>query len=53
MTIKAEAIYENGVLRLSAPLPFQEHQKVALVIDVEPSWAERTAGILSLERRSG
>ena len=46
MTIKAEAIYENGVLKLSAPLPFQEHQKVELVINGELSWAERTAGIL-------
>ena len=46
MTIKTEAIYENGMLRLSAPLPFQEHQKVELVINAEPSWTERTAGIL-------
>lgn len=46
MTIKAEAIYENGMLKLSAPLPFREHQKVELVINAEPSWAERTAGVL-------
>jgi predicted DNA-binding antitoxin AbrB/MazE fold protein len=46
MTFKAEAIYENGVLKLALPLPLQEHQKVELVIDAVPSWAERTAGIL-------
>ena len=46
MTFKTEAIYENGVLKLAAPLPLREHQKVELVISSEPSWAERTAGIL-------
>ena len=46
MTLKAEAIYENGVLKLAAPLPLPEHQKVELDIRAEPSWAERTAGIL-------
>ncbi len=46
MTLKAEAVYENGVLKLAAPLPLLEHQKVNLIINAEPSWAERTAGIL-------
>jgi len=46
VTFKAEAIYENGVLKLAAPLPLQEHQKVELVINAGPSWAEQTAGIL-------
>jgi len=46
MTLRAEAIYENGVLKLAVPLPLREHQKVDLVINSGPSWAERTAGIL-------
>jgi hypothetical protein len=28
MTFKAEAIYENGVLKLAVPLPLLEHQRV-------------------------
>ena len=46
MTIKSEAVFENGLLRPMDPLPLREHQKVAIVIQAEPSWAERTAGIL-------
>jgi predicted DNA-binding antitoxin AbrB/MazE fold protein len=32
MSITVEAIYENGVLRLSEPLPFKERQKVQVTI---------------------
>ncbi len=46
MTFKSEAVFENGVLRPMDPLPLREHQKVEIVIQVEPSWTERTAGIL-------
>ncbi len=46
MTLKSEAVYENGVLRPMAPLPLREHQKVDLVIQADPSWTEQTAGIL-------
>jgi predicted DNA-binding antitoxin AbrB/MazE fold protein len=46
MTLQAQATYDDGVLKPSAPLPLREHQKVELVIQAEPSWAERTAGML-------
>jgi predicted DNA-binding antitoxin AbrB/MazE fold protein len=46
MTLKSEAVYENGVLRPTMPLPLREHQKVEVFIQAEPSWAEQTAGIL-------
>lgn len=32
MTVQAEATYENGMLRLSAPLPLPEHARVTLTI---------------------
>jgi predicted DNA-binding antitoxin AbrB/MazE fold protein len=46
MTLKSEAVYENGVLRPTAPLPLREHQKVEVVIQAETSWTEQTTGIL-------
>ena len=47
MAFTIEAIYENGVLRPTQPLPLQEHEKVRLIIELELTWAERTAGMLS------
>jgi predicted DNA-binding antitoxin AbrB/MazE fold protein len=44
MTI--EAIYEDGVLKPSRPLPLEEHETVRITIEPQRSWAERTAGIL-------
>ena len=35
MTYNVEATYENGVLKLSSPLPLREHEKVRL--QVEPT----------------
>ena len=32
MTKPVEAIYENGLLRPLEPLPFQEHQRVTVVV---------------------
>jgi predicted DNA-binding antitoxin AbrB/MazE fold protein len=46
MTITIEAIYENGVLRPTRPLPLQEQEIVRITIEPERSWAERTAGLL-------
>jgi predicted DNA-binding antitoxin AbrB/MazE fold protein len=46
MPITVEAIYENGVLKPTGPLPLQEHEKVRLTIEPELTWAERTAGML-------
>ena len=42
MAITVEAIYENGMLRLSQPLPFPEHMRVSVCVEpVRPSLAER------------
>ena len=46
MSITLEAIYENGTLKLSAPLPLKEHEKVQVTVEAGPTWAERTAGML-------
>jgi predicted DNA-binding antitoxin AbrB/MazE fold protein len=46
MPITVEAIYENGVLKPSQPLPLEEHETVRITIEPRISWAERTAGML-------
>jgi predicted DNA-binding antitoxin AbrB/MazE fold protein len=46
MSITIEAIYENGVLKPTQPLPFKEHEKVQVTVDSQIGWAERTAGML-------
>ena len=46
MTLKVEAIYENGVLKPLQPLPLKEHETVRVTIEPQLSWTERTAGIL-------
>ncbi len=46
MTLNVEAIYENGVLKPARPLPLREQEKVRITVEVEVSWAERTAGML-------
>ena len=46
MTITIEAVYENGVLRPSRPLPLKEQEIVRITIEPERTWAERTAGLL-------
>jgi predicted DNA-binding antitoxin AbrB/MazE fold protein len=42
MSITVEAVYENGVLKPSEPLPFKEQEKVQITVDVrQPTLAER------------
>ena len=33
MSITVEAVYENGVLRPAAPLPFKEHERVSITVE--------------------
>lgn len=33
MAIVVEAVYEDGVFRLAAPLPLAEHQKVRIIVE--------------------
>ena len=46
MPLTIEAIYEDGVLKPSRPLPLDEHETVRVTIEPQRSWAERTAGLL-------
>jgi predicted DNA-binding antitoxin AbrB/MazE fold protein len=46
MTITVEAIYENGVLKLSQPLPLKPHEKVTVTVKPAVSWTDQSAGIL-------
>jgi len=46
MTITVDAIYENGILRLSDPLPFEEQQRVSVTVEPKYNWVQETAGIL-------
>jgi predicted DNA-binding antitoxin AbrB/MazE fold protein len=46
MAITVEAIYENGVLKLSQPLPLKEHAKVRLTVEpAQPPIWERIAAL--------
>ncbi len=46
MSITVEAVYENGVLKPSQPLPLQERERVTLRVEPAVSWTDRSAGIL-------
>jgi predicted DNA-binding antitoxin AbrB/MazE fold protein len=45
MAITVEAVYENGVLKPSQPLPLKEHEKVRVTIEPKPNWVQETYGI--------
>jgi predicted DNA-binding antitoxin AbrB/MazE fold protein len=46
MAITIEAIYENGVLKPTQPLPLKEQERVQITIQSKRSWVEETAGII-------
>jgi predicted DNA-binding antitoxin AbrB/MazE fold protein len=46
MSITVEAVYENGVLKPAAPLPFKESEKVRVTVEPELTWVQRTAGMM-------
>ena len=46
MTLTVEATYEDGILRLSEPVPLKDHDIVQVTIHTGPSRAELTAGLL-------
>jgi predicted DNA-binding antitoxin AbrB/MazE fold protein len=46
MSIDFEAVYENGVLKPTKPLPLQEHKKVQGTIRTERGIARQTAGMI-------
>ncbi len=49
MTLTVEAVYENGVLKPTQPLPLKEHEKVQLTVKTKRSWVEETAGIMGFQ----
>jgi predicted DNA-binding antitoxin AbrB/MazE fold protein len=44
MSLEVEAIYENGVLTPSQPLPLQEGEKVTIIIQPAGSAVKRVVG---------
>ncbi len=46
MTLTAEAIYENGTLKLKEPLPLKEHEKVQITLKAVTSRVRQTAGLM-------
>jgi predicted DNA-binding antitoxin AbrB/MazE fold protein len=46
MTRTVEAVYEDGVLKPSQPLPLREHERVRLTVQPTTGWVEETYGIL-------
>jgi predicted DNA-binding antitoxin AbrB/MazE fold protein len=46
MTLTVEAVYENGVLKLTQPLPLREREKVQVTVLTQPSVAQQTYGML-------
>ena len=45
-SLAVDAVYENGVLKPLASLPFKEHEKVRITIVPAVDVVEATAGIL-------
>jgi predicted DNA-binding antitoxin AbrB/MazE fold protein len=46
MELTIEAIYENGVLKPTQPLPLREHEQVTVTIRPGRSVARQTAGMV-------
>jgi len=46
MAITVEAVYENGVLKPTQPLPLKEHERVQVTVQPKPSIARESAGML-------
>jgi predicted DNA-binding antitoxin AbrB/MazE fold protein len=46
MAITIEAVYENGVLRPSQPLPLKDQEKVKVTVHTAVSVAQQTAGMI-------
>lgn len=47
MAINVEAIYENGVLKPTSPLPIQEHEKVQVTVHTQASPLVQAYGIMN------
>jgi predicted DNA-binding antitoxin AbrB/MazE fold protein len=49
MTLTVEAVYENGVLKPTQPLPLKEDETVQLTVETKRTWVEETAGIMGFQ----
>ena len=49
MAITVEAIYENGVLKPTRPLPLKEQERVQLTVQTTRNWVEATAGLMGFQ----
>jgi len=46
MSITVDAVYENGALKLAAPLPLKEHEEVRVTVHSGKNWEEHAAGTM-------
>jgi predicted DNA-binding antitoxin AbrB/MazE fold protein len=46
MGLTLEAIYENGVLKPSRPLPLREHERVRITVEQAVSRVRQSAGLI-------
>ena len=46
MAITVEAVYEDGVLKPTQPLPLQEHEKVQVTVHTASNWVQESAGMI-------
>jgi len=46
MPLTVEAVYEDGVLKPTQPLPLKEHEKVRVTVDQDASVAQQTYGLM-------
>ena len=49
MGLTIEAIYENGVLKPSEPLPFKEHEKLRITVQSPDDVVQRSYGIMGFK----
>jgi predicted DNA-binding antitoxin AbrB/MazE fold protein len=49
MPLTVEAIYENGVLKPTHPLPLKEHERVQVTVHTAPDLIQRTYGVIGWE----
>ncbi len=46
MSLTVEAVYEDGVLKPTAPLPLKEHEQVEITVRPKVSVAQQSYGII-------
>ena len=49
MEITVEAVYENGILKPSQPLPLREHDRVQITVHAQASPLLRAYGIMGFK----